>query len=78
MGALTVGKPLQQVAEVQAAQFGLKLGGIMLLEEGAAQANVSGSDDKEMKIPPIKKCWKKRQKIFSVGGPQRLRARQLQ
>ncbi len=50
----------------------------MLLEEGAAQANVSGSDDKEMKIPPIKKCWKKRQKIFSVGGPQRLRARQLQ
>jgi hypothetical protein len=45
--------PLQPVAEVQAAQFGLKLGGLMLKEEeAAAHANASRSDDEEMKIPP--------------------------
>ena len=41
------------VHDFPTSQFGLKLGGFMLLEEEAgAQANASGSDDEEMKIPP--------------------------
>ena len=57
-------------------QFGLKLGGFMLLEEeAAAQANASGSDDEEMKIPPKEvvrgRSGRRTWTTFSVGGPQR-------
>ena len=58
------------VHDFPTSQFGLKLGGFMLLEEEAgAQANASGSDDEEMRIPPRsgRRTWT----TFSVGGPQR-------